>query len=122
MDLRPTASPGDYLAALGAVLADPAVDSVIVIFMPPLVRAVGEVAAAIMHAARGAGGKPVVASFMSESGLPAQLRDGRQAIPSYVFPERAAAALGPGGGIRPVAAGAGRHAGLPAGRRPEGGP
>jgi len=46
VDLRPTASPGDYLAALGAVLADPAVDSAIVIFMPPLVRAVREVAAA----------------------------------------------------------------------------
>ena len=62
--------------------------------MPPLVRAVEEVAAAIMDATRGAGGKPVVASFMSESGLPAQLRDGHLAIPSYVFPERAAAALG----------------------------
>ena len=94
VDLRPTASPGDYLAALGAVLADPAVDSAIVIFMPPLVRAVREVAAAIKQAAADAGGKPVVASFMSSSGLPAQLRDGRQAIPSYVFPERAAAALG----------------------------
>ncbi len=94
VDLRPTASPGDYRAALGAVLADPGVDSVIVIFMPPLVRAVEEVAAAIMDATRGAGGKPVVASFMSESGLPAQLRDGELAIPSYVFPERAAAALG----------------------------
>ena len=49
---------------------------------------------AIKQAAADAGGKPVVASFMSSSGLPAQLRDGRQAIPSYVFPERAAAALG----------------------------
>jgi acyl-CoA synthetase (NDP forming) len=70
---------------------------VIVIFMPPLVRAVDEVAAAIMAAARGAvlaSGKPVVASFMSSSGLPAGLRDGHLAIPSYVFPERAAAALG----------------------------
>jgi hypothetical protein len=36
----------------------------------------------------------VVASFMSESGLPALLRDDHGAIPSYVFPERAAAALG----------------------------
>jgi acyl-CoA synthetase (NDP forming)/RimJ/RimL family protein N-acetyltransferase len=94
VDLRPTASPGDYLAALSAVLDDPAVDSVIVIFMPPLVRAVREVAAAIRQAAADAGGKPVAASFMSESGLPAQLRDGRLAIPSYVFPERAVAALG----------------------------
>ena len=51
VDLRPTASPGDYLAALGAVLADPAVDSCVVIFMPPLVRAVREVAAAIRQAA-----------------------------------------------------------------------
>jgi len=94
VDLRPTAAPGDYLAALSAVLADPEVDSAIVIFMPPLVRAVAEVAAAIKQAASDAGGKPVVASFMSESGLPALLRDDHGAIPSYVFPERAAAALG----------------------------
>jgi acyl-CoA synthetase (NDP forming)/RimJ/RimL family protein N-acetyltransferase len=94
VDLRPTAAPGDYLAALSAVLADPSVDSAIVIFMPPLVRAVAEVAAAIKQAARDAGGKPVVASFMSESGLPALLRNDHRAIPSYVFPERAAAALG----------------------------
>ena len=94
VDLRPTAAPEDYRAALAAVLADPVVDSVIVIFMPPLVRAVEEVAAAIMDAARDADGKPVVASFMSESGLPARLRNDHQAIPSYVFPERAAAALG----------------------------
>ena len=93
-DLRPTAAPGDYRAALAAVLADPAVDSVIVIFMPPLVRAVDEVAAAIVNAARGALGKPVVASFMSSYGLPVQLRNEQQAIPSYVFPERAATALG----------------------------
>ena len=94
VDLRPTAAPGDYLATLSAVLADPEVDSAIVIFMPPLVRAVAEVAAAIKQAASDAGGKPVVASFMSESGLPALLRDDHGAIPSYVFPERAAAALG----------------------------
>jgi acyl-CoA synthetase (NDP forming)/GNAT superfamily N-acetyltransferase len=94
VDLRPTASPGDYLTALSAVLADPAVDSAVVIFMPPLVQAVREVAAAIRQAAAGAGGKPVVASFMSESGLPPQLRDDQRAIPSYVFPERAVAALG----------------------------
>ncbi len=94
VDLRPTASPGDYRTALSAVLADPAVDAGVVIFMPPLVRAVREVAAAIRQGAAGAGGKPVAASFMSESGLPAQLRDGHRAIPSYVFPERAVAALG----------------------------
>ena len=94
VDLHPTARPDDYRTAVSAVLADPAVNSVIVIFMPPLVRAVGEVAAAIMDAARGTAGQPIVASFMSESGLPAQLRDGDRAIPSYIFPERAAAALG----------------------------
>ena len=71
VDLHPTARPDDYRTAVSAVLADPAVDSVIVIFMPPLVRAVGEVAAAIMDAARGTAGEPIVASFMSESGLPA---------------------------------------------------
>ena len=94
VNLRPTAAPADYREALAAVVADPAVDSVIVIFMPPLVRAVDEVAAAIRDGARDTGGKPVVASFMSESGLPARLREGGRAIPSYIFPERAVAALG----------------------------
>ncbi len=94
VDLRPTATPADYREALAAVAADPGADSVLVIFMPPLVRAVDEVASAILDGTREAGGKPVVASFMSQFGLPAGLRDGERAIPSYVFPERAVAALG----------------------------
>ena len=93
IDLRPTATPAGYAEALAAVLADPAADSVLVIFMPPLVRAVDEVAAAILAGTREAGGKPVLASFMSQAGLPAQLRGAARAIPSYVFPERAVAAL-----------------------------
>jgi acyl-CoA synthetase (NDP forming)/RimJ/RimL family protein N-acetyltransferase len=94
VDLRPTATPAEYREALAAVAAEQGTDAVLVIFMPPLVRAVDEVAAAIMEGTRDAGGKPVVASFMSQSGLPARLRDGGRAIPSYVFPERAVAALG----------------------------
>jgi acyl-CoA synthetase (NDP forming) len=121
-DLRPTAAPGDYLAAMAAVLADPAVDSVIVIFMPPPVRAVEKVAAAIMNAARGANGKPVVASFMSSYGLLAGLRNEHQAISSYVIPRTRRGRARPGSGIRPVAARARRSPGLPAGHRSESGP
>jgi acyl-CoA synthetase (NDP forming) len=94
VDLRPTATPGDYLAAMSAALADPAVDAVLAIFLPPLVQAVDEVASAMVAAATRGDGKTVLASFMSESGLPSRLRDGDRAIPSYVFPERAVAALG----------------------------
>ncbi|OHV32318.1 MULTISPECIES: bifunctional acetate--CoA ligase family protein/GNAT family N-acetyltransferase [Pseudofrankia] len=93
-DLGPTATAADYQTSLTAALADPAVDAAIVLYVPPLVRHVTEVAAAIASAAAAAPDKPVVTSFLSASGLPSLLRREGRAIPSYVFPEAAATALG----------------------------
>ena len=63
-------------------------DSLIAIFIPPLVTDPGAVAAEI-RAAAGAISKPVVANFLGTQGLAAQLAP----VPSFTFPEAAAIAL-----------------------------
>ena len=70
-------APADhYRRALAAILRDESVDSVIAIFIPPLVTEPDAVAAAIAAAARGAQGKPVLGVFMRAEGAPAALRPG----------------------------------------------
>ena len=74
---------------------DPNVDSLAVIYVPPLVTRPDEVAAAI---ARGAGAvpadKPIVSVFMSSRRTPELLARGpRGPIPSYSFPENVAITL-----------------------------
>jgi acyl-CoA synthetase (NDP forming) len=71
------------------LLADENVDSLIVIFIPPLITQSEDVAAAIVKGAAEAGQKPVLANFMSAKGTPDILKK----IPSYIFPEAAASAL-----------------------------
>jgi acyl-CoA synthetase (NDP forming)/GNAT superfamily N-acetyltransferase len=93
LDLTPMAVAADYRAAMTAVLADEGVDAVIALFMPPLVDQADAVAEALLTTSAAEPGKPVVASFLGSSGVPALQRDGRS-IPSYLFPESAAAALG----------------------------
>ncbi|WP_101831080.1 GNAT family N-acetyltransferase, partial [Frankia canadensis] len=94
VDLGPGATGAEYRAALSAALADEGVDSVIVLFIPPLVRYADEVATAISEAAAEAPKKTVLASFLSQAGAPAALRRDGRTVPSYVFPEAAATALG----------------------------
>lgn len=89
VDMIASATAEHYLKASRALLADENVDSLIVIFIPPLLTDIDAVAAAIVEGAKAAGGKPVVANFMSAKGAPAIL----SSIPSYVFPEAAASAL-----------------------------
>lgn len=89
VDMIASASPEHFLKATKALLADEHVDSLIVIFIPPLVTDPEEVAAAIAEGAKEAMGKPVLANFMSAKGAPAILNN----IPSYEFPESAASAL-----------------------------
>jgi len=93
VDMIASASPASYENALKLLLADDAVDSVIVLFVPPIVTEAADVAAAIRRAGAGAK-KPVVTCFMGTHGIPAalsSLREGR--FPSYAFPEAAALAL-----------------------------
>ena len=72
-----------------AILGDEQVDSVIVIFIPPLVTDPAAVAASIAETAHQIPGKPVLGVFMRAEGAPAALAP----IPCYAFPESAALAL-----------------------------
>jgi acetyl coenzyme A synthetase (ADP forming)-like protein len=88
VDMLASAPPDHYERATRLVLADANVDSLLVIFIPPLVTNPKEVAEAIVRGAAGAE-KPILATFMSAQGAPEELKS----IPSYAFPEAAATAL-----------------------------
>ncbi|WP_030167951.1 MULTISPECIES: GNAT family N-acetyltransferase [Actinomycetes] len=95
LDLTPKASGYDYGYALRALLDDHGVDAVIVLFIPPLVEDAGPIAQSLVRECVAAPKKPVLASFLSQEGIVADLRIGNdKAIPSYRFPESAATALG----------------------------
>ena len=88
VDMIASATPEQYRRALDVVIADPSVDSVITIFIPPLVTEPDAVAQAIREAAEHTS-KPVLASFLGTHGLRPQLAP----VPSFAFPEAAATAL-----------------------------
>ena len=88
VDMLATASAEDYRRALPLILNDAEVDSVLAIFIPPLVTRADDVAEAIAASARGSS-KPVLATFFGAAGVPEALAP----VPCYVFPESAAAAL-----------------------------
>jgi acetyl coenzyme A synthetase (ADP forming)-like protein len=89
VDMLASAPADHYRRALASILRDESVDSVIVIFIPPLVTDPDAVAAAIAAAVDGTHEKPVLGVFMRSKGAPAALAP----IPSYAFPESAALAL-----------------------------
>ena len=93
VDLLATATPGQYAACLRLLLADPGVDAVVVILVPPpLFEAYAilqEVIPLIKESA-----KPVVMVVMGETKIQAAVQLLRsERIPDYRFPERAVAAL-----------------------------
>jgi acetyl coenzyme A synthetase (ADP forming)-like protein len=88
VDMIATASAGDYARAMQLLLADPHVDSLLTIFIPPLVTQTADVARAMTETARGST-KPVLATFMGVEGAIPMLAP----IPAYRFPEAAVAAL-----------------------------
>jgi acetate---CoA ligase (ADP-forming) len=89
VDMLASASAEHYRRSLSAILNDEQIDSVIAIFIPPLVTDPVDVAAAISEAARTVPGKPILGVFMRAEGAPATLAP----IPCYAFPESAALAL-----------------------------
>ena len=88
VDILATASADDYRRAMALVLADPAIDSLLTIFIPPLVTSSADVATAIADTAR-VSDKPVLATFFGAEGIPAILSP----VPCYTYPESAARAL-----------------------------
>ena len=96
--LRPDATAEEFDAALAAVFGDPGVDSVVTVFIPPLVTRDEEVARVL--ASRSAGtDKTVVSTFLGMRGVPEQLRGpgagapAAGSVPSYPTPEEAVRAL-----------------------------
>ncbi|GGK41329.1 bifunctional acetate--CoA ligase family protein/GNAT family N-acetyltransferase [Nocardia camponoti] len=99
IDLGPEATPGDYEQAVRAALDCDHVDAVMVIVAPPVPVKMDGFADALRTAAARAT-KPLLTTFVAESGIPSNLAVGspnaapaRGSIPSYPDPERAAAAL-----------------------------
>jgi acetyltransferase len=94
LDMIASATPDGYRAALGALLADPGVDSVVAIFIPPLRVEQEPVAEAMAAAAAQEPDTPMLAVLMGRNGLPAGKAELHEAgIPAYLFPEAAARAL-----------------------------
>jgi acetate---CoA ligase (ADP-forming) len=88
VDMLASAPPEHYEQATRLLLADTRVDSLVVIFIPPLVTESKAVAEAVVRGAADTR-KPILSTFMSAHGAPAELKN----IPSYMFPEAAATAL-----------------------------
>jgi acetyltransferase len=89
IDMIASAGPDQYEAILGLAMADPNVDMVIPIFVPPLIVEPLEVMRRITRAAR-AGGKSVLSVLMAEESYYARIpREVPDSVPFYRFPEDA---------------------------------
>lgn len=84
VDLLGSATAATYEAVLPAILADPRIDAVIALFVPPIVATAVDVSEAIARVARAAE-KPVLPVVMSADGAPPG---------AFSYPESAARALG----------------------------
>ena len=93
VDLTFAAEPSDYDGALRCVLADDAVDMVLVIYASAVPARLQDIADVIIAANADHPTKPVVASVLGVGDR--GLRDDRgHGVPSFAFPETAAATLG----------------------------
>ena len=90
VDMLGSATAASYEAVLPLLLADPGIDAVIALFVPPVVAGAEEVAAAISRAAAHADGKPLLACVLAAEGTPASLAP----VPGFAYPETAVRALG----------------------------
>jgi acetate---CoA ligase (ADP-forming) len=90
VDMLGSATGATYGRVLPIVVADPGIDAVIVLFVPPVVAGADEVAAAVARsAAEEAPGKPVLTSLIAEGELPPT-----PGLTNFPYPESAARALG----------------------------
>ncbi|MGE5689279.1 MAG: GNAT family N-acetyltransferase [Pseudomonadota bacterium] len=94
VDMLGSATERTYAQVLPALLADPAIDAVIALFVPAVTATAEAVARAVDDAARAAEAqKPLLAVIMSAEGIPDALREGAHAA-AFAYPESAARALG----------------------------
>ncbi len=93
VDMLGSATGATYELAIPPLLADPRLDALIVLFVPPVVAGAPEVAAAIRRAVESVHtDKPVLAAVMSAEGTPLELLE--SGVASFAYPESAARALG----------------------------
>lgn len=112
IDMIATASAEDYRRTIESVGHAGVADAIISIFIPPLVTAATDVAAAVSLAAERIPSEvPLLTVFMADDAAPIEPRRSDRPIPVYTFPEEAARALG-------HAANYGRWLEAPAGRIP----
>ncbi len=94
VDMLASASPEQYAVCLRLLFSDPGVDAVLVILPPPPMYTAESVAAAIIPVIKEAS-KPGLIALLGSRGVAAAFERFSEArIPTYPFPERAAAALG----------------------------
>ena len=94
VDMIASAPAEHYRKAMEIVGNDDNIDSLIVIFTPPLVTRADDVAKAIVEAVPHIDkSKPLLSVFLSAQPAPVELRESAIRIPSYSFPETAAIAL-----------------------------
>jgi acetate---CoA ligase (ADP-forming) len=93
IDMIASATGDDYARAIRTVAADPDVDAMIVIYIPPEITRAPEIGRAIAGALERIDGRiPVATTWMSTKGLATELQ-GAVRIPSFAFPEQAAIAM-----------------------------
>lgn len=93
VDMIASAGPEEYRRAVAAILADEAVDALIVIFVPPIASDPVAVAKAVSEASVGID-KPVLGCFMGSERVAHAIEElERNRIPAYKFPESAARSL-----------------------------
>jgi acetyl coenzyme A synthetase (ADP forming)-like protein len=93
IDMIASATAEDYRRVLTALIASGEFDSILAIFVPPLVTEATDVAAAIAGAAATADGCAIASVFMTAAGPPPQLSTADVQVPGYQFPEEAAQAV-----------------------------
>jgi acyl-CoA synthetase (NDP forming) len=94
-----TAQPADYERAVGDALQDEAVDSIVMVYAPPIRERRAEVGHAVVratdrHAATGGRGKPIVSTILGEAAMTSFRGESGTALPLFEFPGDAARVLG----------------------------
>jgi acetate---CoA ligase (ADP-forming) len=95
VDMLGGATAESYAAVVPALLADPHVDAVIVLFVPAVSATADDVARAVEQSTAETGAeKPVLAVVISAEGVPAVFRSGSRHVTPFAYPESAARTLG----------------------------
>ncbi len=93
VDILGNSDPEDYRIALNAIIKDPNVDSVITMFVPPLITDPLDIARAITEVSR-KHSKPVLGCFLGREDVLSSVKElEKHHVPAYQFPESAAKAL-----------------------------